>query len=298
MKRKLVLIMSMLLLVGCSEKTNEKPQLELNHSRVQIGIDSKIDYKSYISTAKDKEDGDLISKVIYNKIDTSEVGSYQVNYSLKDKDDNEVKKTLKIDVVHFYKDNVFSPLEVTPDTIKNPEDVTVLVNKVNQIPSGWVPSDLESVIDSKGHKLRKEANTAYTKFYNDAKEKGIELYTISAYRENEKQNLYWTNQMKVYNEEYASQYSAYPGRSEHQLGLAIDVSYMKTGDRLSESVATSPIGKFIETDAYKYGFILRYPKDKVAITNYGYEPWHIRYVGVELATKLYNEKLTLEEYYK
>lgn len=299
MKKRILLLMSLFLLGGCSfQKSNEKPILELTHSRIQIARDHKIEYQSYILKASDKEDGDLLSKVKYQDIDTSKVGSYQVEYSLVDKDDNEVKKILKIDVVDFYKDNIYSPVDVTPDTVKNPEDKTVLVNKVNQIPEGWVPEDLEGVIDNKNQKLRKEANSAYTKFYQAAKEKGIEIYSISGYRENEKQELYWNNQNKVYSEEYASQYSAYPGRSEHQLGLAIDVSYMQTGDRLSESVATSPIGKFIESDAYKYGFILRYPKDKVAITNYGYEPWHLRYVGEELATKLYKEKLTLEEYYK
>lgn len=298
MKQKILLIMSMILLVGCSKTTNEKPVLEFKNSRVQISRDSEVDYLSYLLTAKDNEDGDLKSKVKYKTIDSSQVGSNQIEYSLKDTDGNEVKKILKVDIVDFYENNIYSPLDVTADIVKNPEDVTVLINKVNQIPEGWKPNDLESVIDSQYMMLRKEANAAYSKFYQAAKDKGIEIYSISAYRENEKQELFWNNQVKVYGEEYASQYSAYPGRSEHQLGLAIDVSYKKTGDRLSESVATSPVGEFIESDAYKYGFILRYPKDKVAITNYGYEPWHIRYVGVDLATKLHKEKLTLEEYYK
>ncbi len=298
MKQKILLIMSMILLVGCSKTTNEKPVLEFKNSRVQISRDSEVDYLSYLLTAKDNEDGDLKSKVKYKTIDSSQVGSNQIEYSLKDTDGNEVKKILKVDIVDFYENNIYSPLDVTADIVKNPEDVTVLINKVNQIPEGWKPNDLESVIDSQYMMLRKEANAAYSKFYQAAKDKGIEIYSISAYRENEKQELFWNNQVKVYGEEYASQYSAYPGRSEHQLGLAIDVSYKKTGDRLSESVATSPVGEFIESDAYKYGFILRYPKDKVAITNYGYEPWHIRYVGVDLATKLHKEKITLEEYYK
>ena len=172
------------------------------------------------------------------------------------------------------------------------------MNKLHQIPEGWTPDDLEPVIDNANQKLRKEANEAYTKFYNAAKAKGIDIYSISGYRTNATQTLYWNNQVKVYGEEYASQYSAYPGRSEHQLGLAIDVSYTTQGDRLSEKVADSAIGKFIISDAYKYGFTLRYKKDKVAITNYGYEPWHIRYVGVDLATKLHDQNLTLEEYYK
>ena len=162
-----------------------------------------------------------------------------------------------------------------------------------------MPDDLEPVVDNSSQKLRKEANTAYTKFYNAAKAKGIAIYSISGYRTNATQTSYWNNMNKVYGNEYASQYSAYPGRSEHQLGLAIDISFKTDGgDRLSEKVASSDIGKFIISDGYKYGFILRYPSDKIAVTNYGYEPWHIRYVGVDLATKLHDENITLEEYYK
>ena len=146
--------------------------------------------------------------------------------------------------------------------------------------------------------MRHEANQAYTQFYQAAKEKGIEIYTISGYREPETQQLYWDNSVKVFGEEHAIQYNAYPRRSEHELGLCVDISYTMDGDRLSEKVADSPLGKFIESDAYKYGFILRYPQDKVRITGYGYEPWHIRYVGVDLATQLHQENKTLEEYYE
>ena len=160
-----------------------------------------------------------------------------------------------------------------------------------------VADDLEKVIDC-SQKLRHEANQAYTQFYQAAKEKGIEIYTISGYREPETQQLYWDNSVKVFGQEHAIQYNAYPRRSEHELGLCVDISYTMDGDRLSEKVADSPLGKFIESDAYKYGFILRYPQDKVRITGYGYEPWHIRYVGVDLATQLHQENKTLEEYYE
>lgn len=299
MKYKKLILTSLLVLTGCSQpKTNNKPVLELNQSRVQVSLNKQFDYQLYIKTANDKEDGDMISKVQHTDIQTAKGGSYQVDYSLKDSDNNEVKKTLKVDVVKVDEEGVYNPLDVTPDTVKNPNDITVLVNKVHQIPKGWVPDDLEPVIDNKNQKLRKEANEAYTKFYNDAKSKGLSIYSISGYRTDDTQTLYWNNQVKVRGEEYASKYSAYPGRSEHQLGLAIDISYTTTGNRLSEQVATSPIGKFIISDAYKYGFIIRYPKDKIAITNYAYEPWHMRYVGVELATKLNESKLTLEEYYQ
>lgn len=300
MKYRNLVLTSLLILTGCSQdsgkNTDTEPVLELSQARVQVELNKQFDYQSYIKTANDKEDGDLLSKVEHSDIQTTKAGSYQVDYSLKDNDNHEVKKVLKVDVVKMDENGVYSPLEVTPDTIDNPDDITTLVNKVNQIPKGWVPNDLEPVVDNKNQKLRKEANAAYTKFYNDAKAKGISIYSISGYRTNDTQTLYWNNQVKVRGEQYASMYSAYPGRSEHQLGLAIDISYTTQGNRLSEAVATSPLGKFIVSDAYKYGFILRYQKDKIAITNYAYEPWHMRYVGIELATKLHESGLTLEEY--
>ena len=144
--------------------------------------------------------------------------------------------------------------------------------------------------------MRKEAAEAFEAFYQAAKNQGITCYIISGYRTNDTQALYWQRQVEIYGEEYASLYSAYPGRSEHQLGLAIDISNQLTGNRLTEQVANSDIGKFIVSDGYKYGFILRYPQDKVNITNYGYEPWHMRYVGKETAEKIHQSGLTFEEY--
>lgn len=295
----LALCLMGMLLSGCSigkKEDKEAPVLKLAHKRVQIAVNTKIDYLSYVSQAEDEVDGDLKESLQYTEIDSSKIGTYTVDYTVKDQAGNEAKQTLTIDVVTMFDNDIFSPQGIEPTTVENPEDITVLVNKVNQIPEGWVPDDLVEVIDG-GQMLRKEAAEAYEKFYKAASAQGIELYSISGYRTNDTQTRYWTNMVNVYGEEYASQYSAYPGRSEHQLGLAMDVSYKTTGDRLSESVADSDIGKFIVSDGYKYGFVLRYLKDKVAITNYGYEPWHIRYVGVELATKLHESGLTLEEYY-
>ena len=264
----------------------EKEPLKLKHQRIQLAQNSQIDYLSYISGNDDQED------IQYNSIDSSQLGTYQVVY--KKVDSNE-KQTLTIDIVKMYKNGIYSPKSIQATTIKNPEDITSLVNKTHQIPKGWIPDDLVNVIDSH-QQLRKEAAQAYKEFYLAAQDKGIKCYAISGYRTNETQSLYWKRQVQIYGEEYASQYSAYPGRSEHQLGLAIDVSNQLTGDRLSEKVAQAPIGKFIVSDGYKYGFILRYPQDKVSITNYGYEPWHMRYVGKELAKKLHDTGLTLEEY--
>ena len=295
--RKLIgFITVFLILTGCQEKDQEAPVLLLNKSRVQIALNTSFDYLQYVEKAYDRQDGDVTDHISYNEIDTSSVGKKTVHYKVTDQAGNQSQKDLIVDVVEYVGD-LINPITAKADIVENPDDVTVLVNKLHEIPKGWKPDDLEDVIDCH-QQLRHEANEAYTKFYQAAKAKGIAIYTISGYREPETQQLYWDNSVKVFGEEHAIQYNAYPRRSEHELGLCVDISYTTEGDRLSEKVADSALGKFIESDAYKYGFILRYPQDKVRITGYSYEPWHIRYVGVDLATKLHNENITLEEYYE
>ena len=290
MRKIIGFITVFLILTGCQEKDQEAPVLLLNKSRVQIALNTSFDYLQYVEKAYDRQDGDVTDHISYNEIDTSSVGKKTVQAG------NQSQKDLIVDVVEYVGD-LINPITAKADIVENPDDVTVLVNKLHEIPKGWKPDDLEDVIDCH-QQLRHEANEAYTKFYQAAKAKGIAIYTISGYREPETQQLYWDNSVKVFGEEHAIQYNAYPRRSEHELGLCVDISYTTEGDRLSEKVADSALGKFIESDAYKYGFILRYPQDKVRITGYSYEPWHIRYVGVDLATKLHNENITLEEYYE
>ena len=130
--------------------------------------------------------------------------------------------------------------------------------------------------------------------FNDAKKENITLIINSSYRSYKEQeevyNMYLTNK----GEEYADKYAARPGHSEHQTGLAIDLTtYGANGETFDQTDAF----KWLENNAYKYGFILRYPKDKENITGYNYESWHYRYVGVETATKLKEENITYDEYY-
>lgn len=282
--KKSFIILFLLLFSACRVKTTNETSFILKEERIQISQNSSIDYLSYIEGNNES--------IQFTPIDTSKRGTYNVVYT-----QNNQQHTLIVDVVRMYEHHIFNPQDVDPEIISNPNEITALVNKTHQIPEDYIPNDLVEVIDSH-QKLRKEAALAYNEFYQAAKQKGITCYAISGYRTNEMQTLYWKRQVAINGEEYASQYSAYPLRSEHQLGLAIDVSYQLTGDRLTCKVASSEIGKFIISDGYKYGFILRYPEDKIAITNYGYEPWHMRYVGKELAKKLYESQMTLEEYVK
>lgn len=97
---------------------------------------------------------------------------------------------------------------------------------------------------------------------------------------------------------HADKYSAKPGMSEHQTGLAIDLSTPSIKNELVEKFDTTKEGIWLRDNCYKYGFIIRYPKSKEDITGYAYEPWHVRYVGKEVAQEIYDKALTLEEYLK
>jgi len=183
--------------------------------------------------------------------------------------------------------------------IDNPSELTVLVNKYRQLSDGYEPKDLETIdqrFNPDGLKLRHYARVAFEKMCEDALAEGISLKAVSAYRS-------FSYQQEVYNryktqdkteEEYQAirdKVSARAGHSEHQTGLAVDIN------DLEESFADTPEAKWLADNAYKYGFILRYPKGKELITGYNYEPWHFRYLGRKLAADVSKSGLTYDEYY-
>ena len=137
-----------------------------------------------------------------------------------------------------------------------------------------------------------------------AKEEGINLRIVSAYRSKEKQTRLFQNKIRKYRQkgmdaqeayEEASRSVAIPGTSEHQLGLALDILGSGYGS-LNEGFADTKAGEWLAENCAKYGFILRYPKDKEEITGIIFEPWHFRYVGNPHALKMTDQELTLEEY--
>lgn len=183
--------------------------------------------------------------------------------------------------------------------ITDPDSLMVLVNKYNQLNENDIPRDLEK-IDSKfnpeGLMLRHEARIAFEEMCSDAFKEGIHLEAISTYRSYYYQWKVYLNNITQYIpiEDYRAErdkVSARPGHSEHQTGLAIDIN------DLEQTFEETPEGRWLAENSYQYGFILRYPKGKEAITGYDYEPWHFRYLGKDLAQAVYYSKLTYDEYY-
>ena len=195
-----------------------------------------------------------------------------------------------------------TPIAVNTDT----STVTYLVNREFPLPEDFVPEGLtapdirfpfsDTTIDKA--KMTPEAGEALALLFNAAyDEAGLTLYGVSAYRSYARQYTIYATNLVTRGIAHTNRYSAAPGRSEHQTGLAIDISCASEGYSLETSFADTPEGIWVADNAHRFGFILRYPKDKEHITGYNYEPWHLRYVGTELAAYLYETGLTLDEYY-
>ncbi|WP_123039472.1 M15 family metallopeptidase [Cohnella candidum] len=188
--------------------------------------------------------------------------------------------------------------------ITNASSLYVLVNKKRNLPSTYIPQDLVTPNvgfsfsgDSPKKKMRKEAAAALEKLFAGAKKAGITLKAVSGYRSYVTQKALFDNYAKKDGIAAANRYSAHPGQSEHQTGLAMDVSAPSVKYQLDEKLGETKEGQWLASHAAEYGFVIRYPKGKESITGYSYEPWHVRYVGQEAATVIARNKLTLEQYF-
>jgi len=197
-------------------------------------------------------------------------------------------------VVTYVNINLDKPFYTDSKLVENTNDLTIIVNKYNHVDKDFVPKDLVVLFDStRNAKMVKPAAEAYKQFIDAAKQDGITLESTTAYRSYSFQNTLYTNYVAKDGKEEADTYSARPGSSEHQLGLAVDLNDPNViGSRLDEKDY-----KWVLDNSYKYGFIVRYTEAGIPITGYMEEPWHIRYLGTELATKVYESGLTYEEYY-
>lgn len=189
--------------------------------------------------------------------------------------------------------------------IQNATNTMALVNKGLALPNGYVPPDLvrPKVAFSFGDQdieksyLRKEAGAALELMFSEAVKNGIHLFAVSGYRSYERQKAVFDAEVNMVGYEKAVQAVAVPGNSEHQTGLSMDISSESANFGLTEQFGETEEGRWLANNAHRFGFIQRYPKDKEQITGYQYESWHYRYVGVKAATQIFENQLTLEEYF-
>lgn len=189
--------------------------------------------------------------------------------------------------------------------IQNPENRMVLVNKEFALPSDYTPPDLvrPNVQFSFGDQdieksyMRKEAAAALETLFKGAEEDGLFLFAVSGYRSYDRQEEILAAGAAASSEEEALKSIAPPGMSEHQSGLAMDISSESNGFELNQSFEATEEGKWLKDHAHEYGFILRYPKGMEDVTQYIYEPWHFRYIGKEAAAMIHEKGWTLEDYF-
>ena len=175
--------------------------------------------------------------------------------------------------------------------------ILILVNKYHYLEKDYIPSSLTYLNEEYAYKdkqILEEVNEAFKEMYQDALKDNIKFYITSAYRSYSYQKSLYSKYLLTYGEEYTNTISAYPGYSEHQTGLAIDI--------LSENVKMRDFKNtkafaWLKENSYKYGFILRYPENKTYLTGYAFEPWHYRYVGKQVALQIKDENITFDEYY-
>lgn len=263
----------MILLAGCSgqkEKTDNKQKT----NQETIGTDPE-------NSSNDTQNASLPAET--------------VNKPASETNQQEVKKPNQ---------TLPSQKEDSIQVVAQPESIPVLVNKLNKLPDNYTPSDIMTTTipfintaTAEKRKMRKEAAEALAKLFAGAKQQGLSLLGVSAYRSHATQTALFNYYVKVDGYEKARNYSALPGTSEHETGLAIDVTGGNGKCAADDCFGGTVEANWLQAHASDYGFIIRYPKGKETITGYKYEPWHIRYVGTTIAKGIMERGITLEEYY-
>ncbi len=255
-------------------------------------ITAKEEIKSYAGrevnllanvTVSDNSNEEIKATVV-GEYDINKDGKYNLKYIATDSSNNQAEYDFILNIVSDNNNRTFTTskgyLGKVIDGVTYIDGI-LIANKTYALPSTY------------GKGLTSETQNAFNKMKADANKQGLHLWIASGYRSYYDQKYIYNNYVKNDGQKIADTYSARAGHSEHQSGLAFDLN------TISDSFAFTNEGKWVNDNCYKYGLIIRYPKGKDNITGYMYEPWHLRYVGVELATKLYNNGSwsTVEEYF-
>lgn len=290
-----ILVVLMIAAVGIGilfPKINTKQENEVlpiiqYQKEITTTLGKEIDLLQDVTATSNKQEALTVS--VEGTYNFQKEGEYHLFYVAKDKEGNERKESFTLKVI---KPNTNEPIDENHFTTSKGFrgevingatyiEGTLIVNKTYALPSSF------------GNGLTEETKTAFNKLKAAALLDGFDIYISSGFRSYERQVTLYNNYVKRDGKAAADTYSARPGHSEHQSGLTFDVN------EISDKFHNTPEAKWLSENCYKYGFILRFPNGKEKETGYKYESWHFRYVGEELATKLYNngDWLTLEGYF-
>ncbi len=275
------------------EENNEKYKFTIEVvDTTKPVIEAKKELSSYVGNAldllKDVKVNDNSKEEIKAKVvgdyDINKVGQYKLKWEAKDSSGNIGEYDFILNIISDPNNKTFTTSKGFSGKVVNGVtyiDGVLIANKTYSLPSDY------------GNGLTSETQNAFNHMRDDAQALGLNLWLSSGYRSYWDQKIIYNNYVARDGQANADTYSARPGHSEHQTGLAFDLN------TIDDSFTYTAEGKWVHDNCYKYGLALRYPLGKESITGYMHESWHMRYLGVELATKLYNggDWITLEEYY-
>ena len=257
-----------------------KPEINAK-KEFTILVGKKINLLEHV-TITDNSLESIVPEIVGN-YDIKKVGKYNLKYIAKDSSNNISEFEFVLKVIEDNNNKTFTTAKGFEGKVIDGVtyiDGILIVNKTFSLPKTY------------GNKLTTETKKAFNEMNGDAKKLNLNLYISSGYRSYDTQNKAYNNYVKKDGVTKADTYSARAGHSEHQSGLAFDLN------SINSKFTNTKEGLWVNENCYKYGLIIRYPKGKEDITGYKYESWHLRYVGKDLASKLYNngDWITLEEY--
>lgn len=290
LKRRVLLFILLLIFCGIglitykkiTKKEEENPKITFTEV-LTTNVGEEIDLLKNVQAMDSFKN--FITVIVEGSYDFTTKGEYSLYYVAKDSKGNITKEPFTLKVINPNRDeNHFTTSKGFQGEIKNGVtyiEGTLIVNKTYSLPSTY------------GNGLTEATKDAFNKLKAAALLDGFNIYIASGYRSYDRQVTLYNNYVKRDGKEAADTYSARPGHSEHQSGLTFDVN------EVSDRFHGTPEANWLSENCYKYGFILRFPNGKANETGFKYESWHFRYVGEELAEKLYNngDWLTLENYF-
>lgn len=278
-------------------KTTEYKLIEKGYSKKDIKLLRKYYTENDLKKLLKEEKNTTLLNLLQNKFYKHKYLDQYLNYYdiNQDKTIDEIIRDVNLHHNYeFYEYNIPTNIE---------DNYQMLVNKYYNLDKNYIPDDLVTISldyswgQAGSQKIRKDAYEAYKNMHSAAKEATNSYLMIqSSYRSYDSQESVYNSYLKKYDEAYANKYAAKAGYSEHQTGLALDILSMDNPGQ--STFKDTEVYNWLKDNSYKYGFILRYPEGKRDITGYEFEPWHYRYVGIDLAKKIYDSNLTFDEYYE
>lgn len=316
MKKRLIALLytSIFIVAGCQAAPNDIPALQ-DSNEATTGSDTITDEDKDSNTDDSNTPETFLS--VFNLEDTNYgeltlsdevIGAYHEDLLMPEADSIAVDEALLMahpelhDFVHDVAQHPYNMEEGQIGVVSDPSSIYLVASKLSKLPDGYAPEDLiepdipfyfEEYMEKRN--LREIAAHALEDLVNGALEEDIHILGASGYRSYARQEAIYSNNVANRGQEATDKISSRPGHSEHQTGLAMDVTAASVGYALNESLGEQPEGQWLAAHAHDYGFIIRYPEDGYPITGYSYEPWHLRYVGIDTATFLYENHLTYEE---